>query len=70
MQPPLAQVDLIPPQGDQFRYTQGMTVADQDHSGITMTVPASALGSDHQLADFLLGQIFPAPDILILWLSG
>jgi hypothetical protein len=46
-------------------YVQGLpakqlelAIADQDHGGVAMTVPASLPGSGHQALDLGLGQIF------------
>jgi hypothetical protein len=47
-----------------------VTIPDQNQRGIPMAVPANTLGSSYELIHFLLGQVLPAPNILVprfLW---
>ncbi len=37
----LLEVDLIPPQGDQLGYSQAMTVSNQNHCSVSVSMAAN-----------------------------
>ena len=60
MQQPLAQIDLLAPQADQFRDAQPMPVGDQDHRGVPVAMASEPLGRGDQPVDLGRGQVLPA----------
>ena len=62
MKPPVNEVDAVPPQRDQLRRAQAVTVGKQDQGGVAVAVAIGAGGGD-QLLDLSLGQVFARPEL-------
>ena len=60
VQEPLAEIDLIPAQADQFGHAQAMAVGDQDQCGVPCAVSADTCSRLAQCRDLLFRQIFAA----------
>src|SRR5262249_26896613 len=65
VQPGMGEVDLLPPQGAQFRRLQAMPEGQQDHGHIPMSVSITA-SSLHQPLDLFLGEVL-AGSIMPIW---
>jgi hypothetical protein len=60
LHPALCQIDLIPTQTHQFRYTQAVAIGDQDQGCIAQSVSALGTRRSDDPCDFLFRQILPA----------
>src|SRR5262245_42941222 len=56
----MCQVNLLPTQGSQFGRSEAMSVGQQDHGRITVTM-AVGTGCLHQPFDLVLGQVLSGP---------
>jgi hypothetical protein len=56
------EVDLVPPQVDELRHPQAMTVRHEDHGRVPMTPPVRS-GGDHQPLDLRIGEVLAGPEI-------
>jgi hypothetical protein len=58
------EVELIPPQVDQFGGPQAMPIGDKDHNGVPVAV-AVALRRRDQPLDLMLGEVFARPQVAV-----
>ena len=63
----LVELDLVPLQVAQLGRSQAVTVGDQDHRCIAMSVPAALTSAVHQCLDLALNEIFPNCTVYSVW---
>lgn len=65
MEHPPFQVHLIPAERHQFRHPKTVPVRQEDQGRVAVAVPPSRLGRAHQLFHLALGEVFPAPALMV-----
>ena len=60
---PLGEVNLVPPEGDQFADPEGMAVGNCKHRGVTVTVPPDLFCRADELFDLGGGEKLTAPKL-------
>src|SRR5262245_42816085 len=68
--PALVQLDLMPLEIADLRGLQSVTVGDQDHGRVSMSIAAVLAGMVHELFDFASGQVFPNCTVYSVWWAG
>src|SRR5262245_55393265 len=66
----LIELDLMPLEITGLGGPQSMTVGDQDHGRVSMSVATVLAGIVHELFDFARGQIFPNCTVYSVWRAG
>src|SRR5262245_32725329 len=66
----LVQLDLMPLEIADLRGPQSVTVGDQDHGRVSMSVAAVLAGMVHELFDLASGQVFPNCTVYSGWWAG
>src|SRR5262245_35495246 len=66
----LVELDLMPFEIANLRGPQSVTVGDQDHGRVSMSVAAVLEGIVHELFDFADGQVFPNCTFYSVWWVG
>jgi hypothetical protein len=57
---------LLPPEINQFSHPEPVPVGHQEERRVSVSIPDGRLGGIDQSIDFLLCELFPAPDVLAL----
>src|SRR5262245_47771753 len=63
----LVKLDLMPLEVAELRGPQSVTVGDQDHGRVPMSVAAVLAGIVHELFDLAGGQVFPNCTVYSVW---
>src|SRR5262245_21702474 len=63
-------LDLMPLEIADLRGPQSVTVGDQDHGRVSMSVAVVLAGMVHELFDFAGGQVFPNCTVYSVWWAG
>src|SRR5215475_12226154 len=66
----LIKLDLMPLEIADLRGPQSMTVSDQDHGRVSMSVAAMLAGIVHELFDLAASQVFPNCTVYSVWWAG
>src|SRR5262249_23142848 len=71
MQASLVELDLMPLEATDFTCSQPMTIGDQDHGGIAMTMAIHLAGRVHQSLDLALGEVAACNcEVFSVWRAG
>src|SRR5713101_6424908 len=63
MEEPLIEVELIPPQGNEFGHAQAMAIGQENHRVITQAMPPDTPGRLAQAVDLGFGEILTGADV-------
>src|SRR5713101_7683463 len=63
MEEPLIEVELIPPQGNEFGHAQAMAIGQENHRVITQSMSADTPGRLAQAVDLGFGEILPGAEV-------
>src|SRR6185436_1753115 len=63
----LVELDLMPLEIADLRGSQSVTIGDQDHGRVSMSVAAVLAGIVHELFDLAGGQVFPDCTVYSGW---
>src|SRR6266566_9747354 len=66
----LVELDLMPLEIADLRGSQSMTIGDQDHGRISMSIAAVLAGIVHELFDLAGGQVFSNCTVYSVWWAG
>ena len=66
----VVQLDLMPLEIAHLRGSQSVTIGDQDHGRVSMSVAAVLAGIVHELFDLAGGQVFPNCTVYSVWWAG
>src|SRR5712691_10459992 len=70
MKEPIVQVELIPPQGDEFGHAQPVAIGQENHRVIPQTMPPDTPGRLAEAVDFGGSQILSGTDVRIFVAFG
>ena len=66
----LVELDLVPLEIADLRSSQSMTIGDQDHGRVSVSVAIVLAGMVHELFDFAGSQVFPNCTVYSGWWAG
>src|SRR5436190_22009515 len=66
----LVELDLVPLEIADLRGSQSMTIGDQDHGRVSMSVAAVLAGIVHELFDLARRQVFSNGTVYSVWRAG